>query len=228
MVEIVHPWQAATSVCAISAWYKIPTFTPELRGELSSPINFKGRGLVQCVSNGVCIWPLTFKLLIASHPLGLSASYLCRQVKKKLSHPTQLSAPKTVEWLGRYAQFRGIGPICPGRGGGAWGRPFIRFSPTLLITQLHCSALSTYATHCHSVPHFSFVCSGTHLSLILICNADSGRLLFFSPIPYFSLAPTLVWLLPFLTNNHCSRSSFNSLQSSQIACHVLSLLLSRV
>jgi hypothetical protein len=41
--------------------------------------------------------------------------------KKKLSYPTQLSAPKTVEWLGRYAQFRGIGPICPGWGGGVHG-----------------------------------------------------------------------------------------------------------
>jgi len=30
----------------------------------------------------------------------------------------QFSAPKTVEWLGRYAQFRGIDPICPGEGGG--------------------------------------------------------------------------------------------------------------
>ena len=26
-----------------------------------------------------------------------------------------------VEWLGRYAQFRGIGPIYPGRGGGYMG-----------------------------------------------------------------------------------------------------------
>jgi hypothetical protein len=26
-----------------------------------------------------------------------------------------------VEWLGRYAQVRGIGPICPGRGGGVHG-----------------------------------------------------------------------------------------------------------
>jgi len=37
----------------------------------------------------------------------------------------QLSGPKMMEWLGRYAQIRGIGPICPGRGGVAWGRPYL-------------------------------------------------------------------------------------------------------
>ena len=41
--------------------------------------------------------------------------------KKKLTYPTHLSAPKTVEWLGRYAQFSGIGPIYPGRRGGLHG-----------------------------------------------------------------------------------------------------------
>jgi len=40
---------------------------------------------------------------------------------EKISYPTQHSGPKTVEWLGRYAQFRGIGPICPGREGGCMG-----------------------------------------------------------------------------------------------------------
>jgi hypothetical protein len=47
--------------------------------------------------------------------MGLSACFFCVHVKKKLSYPTHLSAPKTVEWLGRYAQFSGIGPICLGR-----------------------------------------------------------------------------------------------------------------
>ena len=43
------------------------------------------------------------------------------KLRKQLSYPTQLSALKTVEWLGRYAQFRGTGPNCPGRGGGCMG-----------------------------------------------------------------------------------------------------------
>ena len=58
---------------------------------------------------------------IASHPLGLSACFLCVHVKKEISYPTHLSPPKTVEWLGRYAQFSSNGPICPGRGGGCMG-----------------------------------------------------------------------------------------------------------
>jgi len=60
---------------------------------------------------------------------------------QKKSFPTQLSAPKTVEWLGRYAQFRGIGLFARGGGGGAWGwpcmystwEPYVRFGPTLHI-----------------------------------------------------------------------------------------------
>jgi hypothetical protein len=55
-------------------------------------------------------------------PVGLSACFLCRQVKKTLSCPTQISAPKTVEWLGRYAQFRDIGPFARGEGGGCMGK----------------------------------------------------------------------------------------------------------
>ena len=38
------------------------------------------------------------KIFVASHPLGLLACFLCRQVKKKSSYPTHLSRPK--RWSG--------------------------------------------------------------------------------------------------------------------------------
>jgi len=42
--------------CATSAPHKIPKFTPELRGELSSPMKYKGRGLVQCEQWCLFLW----------------------------------------------------------------------------------------------------------------------------------------------------------------------------
>jgi hypothetical protein len=60
------------------------------------------------------------KVEVVPTPKGRSSSRQRSSPRQTvpISHPTQLSAPKTVEWLGRYAQFRGNGPICPGRGGG--------------------------------------------------------------------------------------------------------------
>ena len=48
---------AAISACAISAPYKIPTFTRI--AELLSPLKFQGRGLVQRLGNGVCFCSVT-------------------------------------------------------------------------------------------------------------------------------------------------------------------------
>ena len=60
--------------------------------------------------------------------------------KIKLSYPTQLTtqltAPKTVEWLGIYAQFKGIGLFA--RGGGCMG------------TTTHINTHNTKPMTCHS------------------------------------------------------------------------------
>jgi len=89
------------SVCAVPAPYKIPTFTPELQTELTSPIQFKGRGLVQCVSNGVC-----FCSIFVSHPL---ACFLCVRVKIKLSNKNFSSQNGKV--VGKIEPERLIGAI---------------------------------------------------------------------------------------------------------------------
>ena len=79
------------------------------------------------------------KFFIASHPLGLSACFLCVHLKKTSSYPTHLSAPKTMEWLGwgpagrrcvlpKMAKMRHLRDVSQlietlGGGGVAWGRP---------------------------------------------------------------------------------------------------------
>ena len=40
-----------------------------------------------------------------------------------------------MEWLGRYAQLRGIGPICPGRGGGCMGTTHYRVCVLIVIIE---------------------------------------------------------------------------------------------
>jgi hypothetical protein len=77
---------------------------------------------------------------------------------QKKSFPTQLSAPKTVEWLGRYAQFRGIGLFARG-GGGVHGVDHVCTvhgnlmyglgQPYIYALQLHC--VSSLDAHGHTL-----------------------------------------------------------------------------
>ena len=62
----------------------ILTFTPELQGYLSNISTFTPHGLVQCVSNDVCFVLLQLKFL-ASYPLGLSACFFYKRVKRNLA-----------------------------------------------------------------------------------------------------------------------------------------------
>ena len=113
----------AISACATSAPCKIPKFTPELRGEWSSPwkIFWFTKGLVQCVSNGVRSCSVTFsKFLIASHPLGLSACFPGK-LRKKLAIQHNFQLPKRWSGWGDMPNLGVLDRFARGGGGGCTG-----------------------------------------------------------------------------------------------------------
>jgi len=74
-----------------------------------------------------------------------------------------------VEWLGRYAQFSGIGPICPGRGGGCMGTTLQSAQQLAKIAKINKSMLEgskkpfkTHRVMCVAIGHIacSLVCFG--------------------------------------------------------------------
>ena len=91
-------------------------------GRIIKPGKIKGRGLVQCVSNGACF--CSVKFFFFCEPPTVSFCLLTLQASKEKSMLSNTAfSSQNGGVVGEYAQIWGVGPICLGRGGVAWGRP---------------------------------------------------------------------------------------------------------
>ena len=164
--------------------YKIPTFTQEL-SELSSPIEFKGCGLVQCVSNGVCILPLTFKL--NCEPPTKFFRLFSLQKKQAIQHNFQL--PKRWSgWgdtpsSGVLAQFARGGGVCRGFCMGTTclrSFYFILLNPTTKMKRCNGDqelALCLHSLHAHAFGGMK------HTATCVILMMSKMSSIFYSTVP---------------------------------------------